>query len=427
FGPSYKRSRIVDTNDPANDLVGQVQGPNAAPCGTFADCGFFSVFADRTVLDNRFNGDYVLRSAHHEFRAGGIYGIETLQKNYQMTVPATTPDGSALTPFTVTDTAPNARHSEEFFVQDGWQFDPSWRLDYGVRDDAFQDFSTDFHNGYSQISPRVKLTRAFGSRASVYAYYGRLFVPFSLESVSPIASAALFGSAPPLGATNDLRPQRDSLYELGGHLPLGRGDLGLRVSHKVSTDWIDDTQVGATNLHQDINFPQGRVNSINLLYNQLLARGGRFYASVSRTQAVNSANCETQLLQNCAAGGPPGGDFVEADHDQRWDVISGLQENDRHGGWFSFAGEYGSGLSLSNRSLCPPFPNGNAIYCKVPPHLVFDVEKGFAVGANDHVALVVRNLFNDRYAIVLNNALQGTHYASPRVFELQFSTGTGGE
>ncbi|HZO92308.1 MAG TPA: TonB-dependent receptor [Candidatus Baltobacteraceae bacterium] len=423
LGPSYKRSRILDTNDPRNDLIGQVQGPDAAPCTDFSNCSFFSVFADRTDINARFNADYDLRVGKHEFRAGGIYGAETLQKDYVMTVPATSPDGSTLEPFTVTDTAPNVAHTEEFFAQDGWQMSDLWRLDYGVREDMFQVFSTDFHNGFAQTSPRVKLTRKLGAKADVYAYFGRLFVPFSLESVSPVASAELFGTSVTPGTTNDLKPQRDSLYEIGGHMPLGRGDLGVRISHKVSTDWLDDTQVGATNLHQDINFPQGRVDSQNFYYNQPMARNSRFYASVSHAIAVNSLNCETQLLQNCAAFGPPGGDFVQADHDQHWDVTSGLLWNDLRGGWFSIDGEYGSGLSRGDTTLCPPYPLGDAINCKVPPHLTFDAVKGWAVAPHMTLALAVRNMFNDRYAIVLDNSLQGTHYARPRTIELRLSDG----
>jgi len=424
IGPSYKRSRILDTNDPQDDLIGQIQGPGAAPCSDFSNCGFFSVFADRTDINARLNADYDYRVGTHEFRAGGIYGAETLQKDYQMTVPATTADGASLTPFTVTDTAPNVGHTEEFYVQDSWLFNPHWRADYGVRADAFQVFSTDFDNGFSQVSPRLKLTHLFKKRSDVYAYYGRLFVPFSLESVSPAAAAALYGTSVAPGATNDLKPQRDSLYELGGHLPLGPGSLGLRISHKVSTDWLDDTQVGATNLHQDINFPIGSVNSQTLSYTTNLARRGRFYASISHVVALNSLNCETQLLQNCAAGGPPGGDLVQADHDQHYDVTSGLLVNDRRNGWFSLNAEYGSGLSRGDVTLCPPAPYGDGVNCKVPPHLTFDVAKGFALGGpGTHVSFAVQNLFNDRYAIVLDNSLQGTHYARPRTFEVRLAVG----
>jgi TonB dependent receptor/Carboxypeptidase regulatory-like domain/TonB-dependent Receptor Plug Domain len=420
IGPSFKRSRILDTNDLPNDLaVGA-----GSTCTDFSDCGAFSVFADRTAVDYRMNADFVYRTGKHELHAGGIYGVETIAKNYTITLQPgnqLSPTGAA---FTVADRAPNVGHTEELFVQDGWQISPRWRLDYGVRADAFQLFSTDFRDGFFQVSPRVKLTRILSPRASVYAYYGRLFVPFSFENVSPSAAAALYLPGTVATAGNDLRPQRDSLYELGGHLPLGHGDLGIRLSHKVSTDWIDDTQIGATNLHQDINFPQGRVDSQTFSYTLPLARAGRFYASVSHSLAVNSANCETQLLQNCALGGPPGGDFTQADHDQHYDASAGLLINDQHGGWFSLDGEYGSGLSRGDPTLCPPFPLGNAVNCKVPPHLTFDVAKGVPLGHGAQLAFAVRNLLDDRYAIVLNSDLQGTHYARPRTFELRLMLGT---
>jgi hypothetical protein len=425
IGPSYKRSRILDTNDLQADLAGQVSGPNAGACATFLDCRFLSVFADRTDINVRMSADYVYTIGKHEIRAGGIYGAETLQKNYVITVPAT-PDGTTLIPFTVTDTAPNVGHTQEFYLQDGWQIDRHWRLDYGVRADAFQVFSASFDNGFSQISPRSKLTYAFSPRANVYGYYGRLFVPFSLESVSPVAAAMLNAGpgTPVVAGTNDLKPQRDSLYEIGGHLPLGAGSLGVRISHKVSTDWLDDTQVGATNLHQDINFPRGLVDSQTLSYNVNLRNNGRVYASVSHVVALNSLNCETQLLQNCASGGPAGGDLVQADHDQHYDASAGVLVNDKHNGWFSFDGEYGSGLSLGDPTRCPPFPGGDAVNCKVPPHLTFDVAKGFALGGpNVQLAFAIRNLLNDRYAITLDSALQGTHFARPRTFELRLFLG----
>ncbi len=421
YGMLYKRSRLLDTNDLNNDLIGQIAGPQAAPCTDFSNCSFFSVNADRTDINTRFVADYSIVTGKHEIRVGGLYGAETLQKNYVMTVPATTPDGSMLTPFTVVDNAPNAGHTQQFYIQDGWQPDAHFRLDYGVRSDSFQVFSTDFDNGFAQWSPRVKATYIFNRGANVYAYYGRLFVPFSLESVSPVAAAMLY--VPPSVTTNDLKPQRDSLYEFGGHLPLGGGELGVRISHKVSTDWLDDTQVGATNLHQDINFPLGEVNSQTLYYNQQFGLGSRFYVSASHVTAVNSMNCETELLQNCAALGPPGGDFVQADHDQHYDASAGLLVNDRHRGWFSMNSEYGSGLSRGDTTLCPPFPLGDALNCKVPPHLTFDIAKGFAFGRHNQVAIAIQNLLNDQYAITLNSSLQGTHYAKPRSVELRFFFG----
>jgi hypothetical protein len=417
FGPSLKVSHLLDTNDLENDL-----GPGLAPpapgttnCTDFSDCPYFSVYADRLARDYRFNADYDLRSPRHEVRAGILYDASVVDKLYDITLQPYT-QLNPLGTYTVTDTSPNVAHQQEAYLQDSWKMGSLYELDYGLRADAFQIFSDGFDRGFSQVSPRIKLTRMLGSRASVYAYYGRLFVPFSFENVSPATAAALYTAANNPGSSFDLLPQRDSLYELGGHVALGSGDLGVRISHKVSTNWLDDTQVGATNLHQDINFPRGRVDLQSLYYQLPTARGGRVYAALTHSIAVNSLNCETQLLQNCAAAGPPGGDFAQADHDQHWDANAGILSNDTRGGWFAASAEYGSGLSLADASDCI---TDDAVNCKVPPHLTFDVEKGFALGSKATVAIAVDNLLDDRYAITLDSALQGTHYAAPRSFSVE--------
>ena len=50
-----------------------------------------------------------------------------------------------------------------------------------------------------------------------------------------------------------------------------RGDLGFRVWQKNANDLIDDTQVGVTLLHQDINYTLGRLSQEALNYVQPLA------------------------------------------------------------------------------------------------------------------------------------------------------------
>ncbi len=56
------------------------------------------------------------------------------------------------------------------------------------------------------------------------------------------------------------------------------------------------------------------------------------------------------------------------------------------------------------------------------PHLLFNVERGIAIGPNLTLAVSVLNLLDDRYAITYDSTLQGTHYARPRAFVLQFTT-----
>lgn len=439
FGPSYKRSRIRDLGDPGNDFAfGEVQNPGGpADCAqalsatgpivdgvvtapipnpkvTFVNgsCGF-SLSGDRTAIDVGGNADYDNRSTHHELRLGGVYDATHVGKRYDVTLqpgnflsPIFTPATPGL-PYTVTDASPNLGHLAAAYLQDTWKMGPRWQLDYGARADSFTVGSTQFHAGFGQISPRLKLTRSFGDRDSVYAYYGRFFTPFSLENVSPLAAYTLNLPLQTSVAQFDLKPQRDSVYEVGGHLGVGRGDLGLRIMQKNATDLIDDTQVGTTNLHQDINYARGRIATQTAYYQVGLARSGRIYASLTHTYSVNRG-CETQLLAPCF-GAPD--DWTPADHDQRVDLNAGLLANDAHGGWLGIDGEYGSGLSSA---ACPL---DQAAPCKRTPHLTFDAEKGIGLGNGTALTLRVGNAFNDRYLVTFLNA-QGNHYARPRTFEL---------
>jgi hypothetical protein len=448
FGPSYKRSRIRDFGDPANDFTfGEAGNPGAptdcanalASTGPIVNgvvtnpvpnqnvsygnttCGF-SLNGDRIAIDVGGNLDYVNHSAKHEVAFGGIYNATHVAKTYDVTLqpgnflaPIFTPatPGAA---FTVDDVSPNIGHLAALYVQDSWKMGTGWQLDYGVRGDSFTVNSTQFSTGFGQLSPRVKLTRFFGARDSVYAYYGRFFTPFSLENVSPLAAYTLNLPLLTNVAQFDLKPQRDSVYEVGGHFALGRGDLGVRVMQKNATDLIDDTQVGVTNLHQDINFNQGRIATQTAYYQVGLARAGRFYAALTHTYSVNKG-CETQLLAPCFG---VGNDWTPADHDQRIDVTSGLIANDRRGGWFGIDGEYGSGLSsaLNPGSITCGGADGSAGGpCKRTPHLTFDGEKGFALHGGMALTLRVRNIFNDRYYVTFANA-QGNHYAPPRMFDV---------
>lgn len=457
FGPSYKRSRIRDLGDPANDFAygianapgsptdcaqaltstGPVVGgvvtnpvPNPAVAYGNATCAF-SLSGDRTAIDVGGNVDYENRSTHHTVRAGAQFDATHIAKAYDVTLqpgnflaPIFTP-GAPGAAYTVVDSAPNIGHLGAAYVQDAWKMGTAWQLDYGVRADTFGVSSSQFRAGFGMISPRIKLTRNFGARESVYAYYGRFFTPFSLENVSPLAAYTLNLPLQSSVAQFDLKPQRDTVYELGAHATLGRGDLGLRIMQKNATDVIDDTQVGTTNLHQDINYAQGRIATQTAYYQLGLARGGRFYSSLTHTYAANKG-CETQLLAPCFGAS---GDWTPADHDQRISATSGIVLNDRSGGWWAADGEYGSGLSSSLNPAGGITCAGAGLAqniggpCKRTPHLTFDLERGIVMAPGVELTLRMQNVFNDLYLVTFRNA-QGNHYAAPRTFEvgLRFTT-----
>ena len=431
FGPAFKSSKIADYGDPNNDFVyGEslnVTPPPFGNGGTPSDCAgamsnpdaylpttcAYSLADQRTANDYIMQADYTQNFGRHTIAAGGSYDLARVLKNYAITLqpnnflaPILTP-GTPDAPTTVVDDTPNLGNTYQSYIQDSWRMSNLWEADYGLRYDFFTIKSTDFAQGFGAFSPRLKLTRFYGKRSSVYAYVGRFFEPFSLENVSPQAAQLLNLPLQPSVAQFDLKPERDTQLELGGHLPLGSGDLGLRVWQKNANDLIDDTQVGVTLLHQDINYTLGRLSQEALNYTQPLPRGARAYFSFAHTVSLNSG-CETQLLAPCF-GQPTG--FTPADHEQRYSIASGVLLKDKHNGWFSMDAEYGSGLSSD---VCPDTTPG---YCKATPHTTFDMEKGVAIAPKTAVTFDIQNLLNDRYYVTLLNA-QGNHYAPPRTFSM---------
>ena len=430
FGPAFKSSQIQDFGDPNNDFIyGEqlnVTPPPFGNGGTPQDCANamsnpstylpttcgYSLADDRTAIDYIMQGDFTRTYGRHTFQAGATYDNTRVLKYYAITLqpdnflaPILTP-GTPDAPTTVVDNAPNQGNTYQSYAEDSWRMSNLWEADYGMRYDFFNIKSTSFDEGFGAFSPRLKVTRFWGTRASVYAYIGRFFEPFSFENVSPEAAQLLNLPLQPTPAQFDLKPERDTDLELGGHLPLGNGDLGFRVWQKNANDLIDDTQVGVTLLHQDINYVLGRISQEALVYTHPLARNSRWYLSAVHQISVNSG-CETQLLAPCF-GQPTG--YTPADHEQRYSIVGGALVRDRRGGWLSMDGEYGSGLSSD---FCEP----ESLLCKETPHTIFDVEKGIAVGPKTALTFNIQNLLNDRYYVTLLNA-QGNHYAPPRTFSM---------
>ncbi|TAM59764.1 TonB-dependent receptor [bacterium] len=344
---------------------------------------------DRTATSYMLGGAYRLQVGRHALQFGANGESDAISKRYNVNQ--------------LVDDAPNSGRQYAAYAQDGWQISPRWRLDAGLRYDMFALGSASFLVGYAQTSPRAKLTRTLGARSSAYVYYGRLFTPFSLENISP-ANARILN--PSSGTGFDLKPERDSLYEIGGHFPLGGAQGSWRVSHKVARDLLDDGQVGATNIHQDVNFAQGAVDLQTLLLEWPHGALGRAYLSLTHSRAVNRG-CGSSLLIDCSQFSQ---DWTNADHDQRWSATGGIEHPLAGGGWLSLDGEYGSGLSES--ALCDA--------CKVPPHVTFDAAFGHPLSTRGTLVFRVRNLLDDRYAITIDSSLQGTHYAQPRTVEIAY-------
>ena len=435
FGPAYKVSRIQDFGDQPNDFAfGAALNPGlptdcanalTIPNYTTATCGY-SLADTRTAVDYIFQADYTQNFGKHTVAAGASYDNTRVLKYYAITLQPGNflaglapyyPNVPVTDPVTVVDNAPNIGNTYQSYLQDSWRMSALWGVDYGLRYDFFNVLSTQYGEGFASFSPRLKLTRYWGNRASLYAYIGRFFEPFSLENVSPQAAYLLNLPLSPTIAQFDLLPERDTFMEFGGHVPIGGGDLGFRVWQKNANDLIDDTQVGVTLLHQDINYGLGRLSQEALNYVHPLPNNGRWYINAAHVVSHN-ANCETQLLAPCF-GSPTG--YTPADHEEPYTAAAGVLLNDTHGGWFSADAEYGNGLSTGlnpTPGITCAGPNYSVNIggpCKFTPHTTVNVEKGFPISPSAALTFDIQNVFNDRYLVTYLNA-QGTHYAPPRLF-----------
>ena len=430
YGPAYDASKLQDFGDPVNDWTyGEALNRTPPPFGnggTPDDCANaftvapnnpaafpttcgISLADNRTELDYILQGDYTQSFGTHAFSAGVSYDLSRVLKYYAIALQPNnflspietprTPDA----PYTVVDDEPNLGNTYQSYAQDSWRISNLWQADYGLRYDFFTIKSAAFDRGFGAWSPRMKLTRYFGKRASIYGYVGRFFEPFSFENVSPEAAYLLNLPLQRTPAQFDLVPERDTQLELGGHIPVGSGDLGFRIWQKNANDLIDDTQVGVTLLHQDINYSLGRLSQEALNFVAPLPLNGRAYFTFAHVISLN-AGCETQLLAPCF-GQPTG--FTPADHEQRYTITSGILLDNPHGGWFSADAYYGSGLSSD---FCP---DGTPGYCKQTPHTIFDAEAGLPISPKAALTVDILNLLNDRYYVTLLNA-QGNHFGPGR-------------
>ena len=148
--------------------------------------------------------------------AGVSYDLSRVLKYYAITLqpnnflaPILTPS-TPDAPTTVVDNAPNTRQHLPVVHSRQLADEHLWEADYGLRYDFFTIKSTGSRKASAAFSPRLKLTRFFGKRASLYAYIGRFFEPFSLENVSP--SGRISAQSPVAADRGAIRSEAGARY-----------------------------------------------------------------------------------------------------------------------------------------------------------------------------------------------------------------------
>ncbi len=202
----------------------------------FPDTTPFNLTEDRNFNTTGLKADYTYRlSEHLQFKTGGLASFTRGHEDF------TARDQSG---------APGPASNSDLKGNDEWIYaqtviapSEQWELRTGVR---YDNHEAPFAGSQHQVSPRVKLSFFPDAQTTIWAYYGRLFVPTNVEDLRAITSVAQGGVV----ATPTL-PERDHFFEVGvvHRFPGRSSSPGSPPTTSKARPGIDDNTVPGSHDH----------------------------------------------------------------------------------------------------------------------------------------------------------------------------------
>ncbi|HEY2374701.1 MAG TPA: TonB-dependent receptor [Gemmatimonadaceae bacterium] len=292
-----------------------------------------------------------------------------------------------------------------------------FELRTGVRYDAH---NAPFAGTQSQVSPRIRLNFFPSPSTTLYAYYGRLFMPTNVEDLRAITSVAQGDTA-----TSPTLPERDNFYELGlvQRLPAGM-NFKLSAYYKDSKPGIDDNTVPGSAIVTSVNIERVKITGIESVIEY--RPQGPFSAYVNA--ALNHAYGSGAITGGFFPVTPPSGTF-DLDHDQRLSLVaSGTYSFSQL--YFSGTGIYGSGLTNGVDPASCDCSYGTGLFdfnrgIHVPASTIFNFSAGYSLVAGSSVVrpeLYIENVFDKKY-LLKGAFFSGASVGRPRNIQLRVNVG----
>ncbi|HLQ24172.1 MAG TPA: TonB-dependent receptor [Gemmatimonadales bacterium] len=403
-----------------------VPGASDQPSFAFApDTTLYNISEDRSFNIVGVKLDYLLRlSEQLSFKAGTQSSLVRGHENFQSFAAGGTPGPASDSPLNGNDVG--------VYVQSQIAPSEKWELRTGIRFDNHNFPITPTQNASAhQFSPRVRLTFFPDPSTTIWAYYGRLFLPTNTEDLRAITSAGTGGVA-----TEPTVPERDHFFEVGltHRFPFGLV-AKLSAYHKRSSPGIDDTQVPGTSITTDVNIEQVRITGLETVL-EIRPPG-------PITGFVNLAIAHAYGFGAVSGGffpvAPPTQTF-DLDHDQRLSATAGLTYSGQ-GLLVTATGIYGSGLT---NGLTPNTPGvagfdatlpstgslGTGLFdfnkeFKVDPSFILNASAGYTFalgGVLLRPQVYVDNVFDKLY-LLKGAFFSGTTFGRPRTFQVRLNLG----
>jgi outer membrane receptor for ferrienterochelin and colicin len=305
-------------------------------------------------------------------------------------------------------------HDIGVYAQTAWSPVEWVELRTGLRYDTHD---APFVATQSQLSPRVRLNFYPSTSTTLYAYYGRQFMPTNIEDLRAITQAAQGGQA-----NEGTTPERDNFFEGGliQRFPGAALVTKLSAYHKESNPGIDDNTVPGSNIVTDVNIEHVRITGLEgvVEYRPSGPLSGYINAALNHAYgygAVTGGFFPTQ---------PPSGTF-DLDHDQRLSIVGSLTYSLSR---FYVSGTtiYGSGLTNGVDPADCGCSYGTGLLdfnsgIHVDPSTIFNGAVGYSFIAGKAVLqpeIYVDNLLNKKY-LLKGAFFSGASVGRPRSVQIR--------
>jgi outer membrane receptor protein involved in Fe transport len=267
------------------------------------------------------DGSYQLSNTH-TLRAGVYLQHDSASSDTTSQVLPVDTGGAqtSYVPLSVIDNGSQTQWIESTYLQDEWKVVPAVTLNYGLRFDHYNAYSSG-----SQLSPRVNAVWQATSGTTVHAGYSRYFTPppFELVGGETIAKFLNTTAAPAVTLADAPRAERADYYDVGIQQKLfGSLTLGVDSFYRESRNLIDEGQFGAPIILTPFNYLDGRVGGVEFTANYTggaLSTYGNLAIQTAKGRDIETAqfNFSQDELNYIATH------YIHLDHEQRVTASAG--------------------------------------------------------------------------------------------------------
>ena len=279
---------------------------------------------------------------HHTLRAGSYLQYDKATSDTTSRVLPVDADGNQTSdaPFPIVDNGNEIQSIESAYIQDEWQILVPLTINYGLRFDRFNAYSSG-----RQVSPRVNLVWKPLDGMTVHGGYSRYFSPPPFELVGGKTLGRFVNTTAAPGVPEDTAPlpEKANYYDIGIEQRFNYGfTTGVDTYYKQSVNLIDEGQFGAPIILTPFNYRYGQQYGAE--FTESYAHGHFNVYLNFATQRARGKQIETAQF-NFGAGDLAyiSDHWISLDHEQQYTGSAGASYAWRNT-LFSADMLYGSGL-----------------------------------------------------------------------------------